>query len=67
MALRELASVVRLAWVIFLLAAVEVWSRNFGWYDFAISRNRPVVWDMAWSQKKDVQGERAKRETSKRR
>ena len=58
----EFLSVMRLAWVLFLLAAVELWSRILGWYDFAVSRNRHVVWDMAWSQKRDVQGERAKRE-----
>ena len=58
----EFLSVMRLAWVLFLLAAVELLSRMLGWYDFAVSRNRHVVWDMAWSQKRDVQGERAKRE-----
>jgi poly-beta-1,6-N-acetyl-D-glucosamine synthase len=58
----EFVNVLRLAWVIFLLAGVELWSRILGWYDFAVLRNRHVVWDMAWSQKHDVQSERAKRE-----
>lgn len=61
-AIGELVSAVRLAWVVFLLGALELWSRVLGWYDFAVKRNRHVVWDMAWSQKHDVQGERAKRE-----
>lgn len=58
----ELFNAVRLVWVVFLLGTLEVWSRILGWYDFAVVRNRHVVWDMAWSQKHDVQNERAKRE-----
>ena len=65
-AIGELVSAVRLAWVVFLLGALELWSRILGWYDFAVRRDRHVVWDMAWSQKHDVQGERAKREKKKR-
>ena len=60
-ALSEFFSIVRLAWVVFLLAAIEVWSRLLGWYDFAVKRNRHVVWDMAWSQKQNVNNERKKR------
>jgi hypothetical protein len=26
-----------------------------GWYDFAVKRDRHVVWNMAWTQKQDVQ------------
>ena len=58
----EFLSAVRLAWVIFLLGVVEFASRILGWYDFAVHRNRHVVWDMAWSQKQNVQDKRAKRE-----
>jgi cellulose synthase/poly-beta-1,6-N-acetylglucosamine synthase-like glycosyltransferase len=54
-ALKEIWGVIRLLWVLFLLAALEGWSRLLGWYDFAIKRDRHVVWDMAWSQKQDVQ------------
>jgi poly-beta-1,6-N-acetyl-D-glucosamine synthase len=61
-AAHQLFNAVRLAWVIFLLGALEAWSRILGWYDFAVLRNRHIVWDMAWSQKHDVQNERAKRE-----
>ncbi len=55
-ALKELWGVLRLVWVLLLLAAVEGWSRLLGWYDFAIKRDRHVVWNMAWTQKQDVQG-----------
>ena len=64
-AVRELWGIVRLAWVLFLLAAIEGWSRILGWYDFAIKRDRHVVWDMAWSQKQNVHDERVSRETGK--
>ncbi|MCL4859155.1 MAG: glycosyltransferase [Caldilineaceae bacterium] len=55
-ALKELWGVVQLVWVLFLLAVLEGWSRLLGWYDFAIKRDRHVVWNMAWTQKQDVQG-----------
>lgn len=64
-AVRELWGIVRLAWVLFLLAAIEGWSRILGWYDFAVKRDRHVVWDMAWSQKQNVHDERLSRETGK--
>lgn len=53
-ALNELWGVVQLLWVLFLLAFLEGWSRLLGWYDFAIKRDRHVVWKMAWTQKQDV-------------
>jgi len=53
-AIKELWGVVRLTWVIFLLAAIEGWSRVLGWYDFAVKRERHVVWNMAWTQKQNV-------------
>jgi len=40
------------------LGVLEGWSRLLGWYDFAIKKDRHVVWDMAWSQKSDVDAER---------
>jgi biofilm PGA synthesis N-glycosyltransferase PgaC len=61
-AAHEVWSALRLGWVIFLLGALELWSRVLGWYDFTIKRDRHVVWDMAWSQKQNVHGERTKRE-----
>jgi poly-beta-1,6-N-acetyl-D-glucosamine synthase len=57
-AFKEVWGVIRLLWVLFLLAVLEVWSRALGWYDFALKRDRHVVWDMAWTQKQDVQSVR---------
>ena len=56
-ALKELWGVIRLVWVLFLLGVLEGWSRLWGWVDFAQGR-RHVVWDMAWTQKQDVQSVR---------
>ena len=64
-ALKELWGVVRLVWVLFLLAFVEGWSRLLGWYDFAVKRDRHVVWNMAWTQKQDVQTVRSIRTVQK--
>lgn len=58
-ALKEIWGAVRLVWTLFLLAVLEIWARLLGWYDFAIKKDRHVVWDMAWSQKADVEAERA--------
>jgi cellulose synthase/poly-beta-1,6-N-acetylglucosamine synthase-like glycosyltransferase len=52
---KELWGIVQLLWVLFLLAAIEGYSRVLGWYDFAVKRDRHVVWDMAWTQKQNVQ------------
>lgn len=57
-AFKELWGIVQIVWVLALLAVIEGYSRLMGWYDFAIKRDRHVVWDMAWSQKQDVQGAR---------
>jgi biofilm PGA synthesis N-glycosyltransferase PgaC len=53
---------IRLLWVLFLLAGLEGVSRGLGWYDFAVKRDRHVVWNMAWTQKQDVQSGRHTRE-----
>lgn len=58
-ALKEIWGAIRLVWTLVLLAVLEIWSRILGWYDFAIKKDRHVVWDMAWSQKTDVGAERA--------
>lgn len=64
-AFKELWGIVRLVWVLFLLAFIEGSSRLLGWYDFAIKRDRHVVWNMAWSQKQDVYDVRQARENGK--
>ncbi len=58
-ALKELWGIIQLLWVLFLLAVLEGWSRVLGWYDFAIKGDRHVVWDMAWTQKQNVQNVRS--------
>jgi len=64
-AFKELWGLVRLAWVLFLLAFIEGSSRVLGWYDFAIKRDRHVIWDIAWTQKQNVQDVRQDRENGK--
>jgi cellulose synthase/poly-beta-1,6-N-acetylglucosamine synthase-like glycosyltransferase len=56
-ALKEIWGALQLIGTLILLAVLEAWSRLLGWYDFAIKKERHVVWDMAWSQKADVQAE----------
>jgi len=63
-ALKEIWGAIRLVWTLFLLAVLEIWSRLLGWYDFRIKRDRHVVWDMAWSQKTDVEAARQQTEDS---
>jgi cellulose synthase/poly-beta-1,6-N-acetylglucosamine synthase-like glycosyltransferase len=57
-AFKEVWGVIRLIAALVFLAVLEMWSRVLGWYDFAVKRDRHVVWDMAWSQKTDVGSER---------
>ena len=64
-AYKELWGIVRLVWVLFLLAFLEAWSRVLGWYDFAIKRDRHVVWNMAWTQKQNVHDVRRSLENGK--
>jgi len=53
-ALNQVWNALRLLGILFLLASLEAWSRLLGWVDFRRG-NRHVVWDMAWTQKQDVQ------------
>ena len=59
-AITQVWNAIRLLGVLFLLAVLEAWSRLLGRYDFALKR-RHVVWNMAWTQKQDVQSERGHR------
>ena len=54
-ALREVCGRRQLVYSLLLLALLEGWSRLLGWYDFAVKRDRHVVWDMAMTQKQNVQ------------
>jgi len=44
----------RLLGMLAALALLEGWSRLLGWYDYAIKKDRHMVWDMAYTQKADV-------------
>ncbi len=57
---RAIWGVVQLVYVLSMLAFLEGWARFLGWYDFAIKKEKHVVWDMAWSQKTDVASEKEK-------
>ena len=60
-AFKEVWGVIQTLWLFFLLGTLEGWSRLLGWYDFAVKRDRHVVWDMAWTQKQNVHEARAQR------
>jgi hypothetical protein len=53
---------IRLVLVLFLLAFLETYSRILGWYDYAVKKDRHVIWDIAWSQKANVGEERSQTE-----
>jgi poly-beta-1,6-N-acetyl-D-glucosamine synthase len=57
-AFKEIWGAIQLMAALILLAVLEIWSRLLGWWDFAVKHDRHVVWDMAWSQKVDVNAER---------
>ncbi len=56
--LSEIWGAIRLIGVLVLLAVLEAYARLLGWYDFAIKKKRHVVWDMAWTQKTNLQDAR---------
>ncbi|MDH7486099.1 MAG: glycosyltransferase [Anaerolineae bacterium] len=57
-ALKEVWGAIRLLGVLGALALLEGWARLLGWYDFAIKKERHMVWDMAYTQKADVRQQR---------
>ncbi len=58
-ALKEIWGAIRFIYMLGLLAVLEGWARLLGWYDFAIRKERYEVWDMAWTQKADVDEQKA--------
>jgi len=64
-AFNEVWGVTRLLGVLAMLAILEGWSRLLGWYDFAIKKERHMVWDMAYTQKGDVRQHRETGEAQK--
>ncbi len=61
-ALKEIWGAIRFIYMLVLLALLEGWARLLGWYDFAIRKERYEVWDMAWSQKADVEEQKSQLE-----
>jgi len=57
---RAIWGVIQLIYVLGMMALLEGWARLMGWYDYAIKKEKHVVWDMAWSQKADVASEKGK-------
>jgi poly-beta-1,6-N-acetyl-D-glucosamine synthase len=54
LAVAELWGAVRLIWILSVLGVLEAYSRLLGWYDFRFRRRTHVVWDIAWTAKKEV-------------
>jgi biofilm PGA synthesis N-glycosyltransferase PgaC len=48
---RAVSHTVRLLYVFTALAAIELYSRILGSYDYYVKRDKHVVWDMAWTTK----------------
>jgi len=51
-ALGEVWEALRIIYVLAVLAAIEMFSRALGAYDFYIKKDTHVVWDMAWTTKR---------------
>lgn len=54
LAISELWGALRLIWILLVLAAIEGYSRMLGWYDYRFRKRTHVVWDIAWTAKKEV-------------
>jgi biofilm PGA synthesis N-glycosyltransferase PgaC len=48
---RAISHTIRLLYVLTALAAIELYSRALGSYDYYVRRDKHVVWDMAWTTK----------------
>jgi biofilm PGA synthesis N-glycosyltransferase PgaC len=51
LALAEVWGALRVIYVLFALAGIELFSRLLGAYDYYVRREKHVVWDMAWTTK----------------
>lgn len=54
LAIGEIWGAVRLIWILFVLAILEGYARTLGWYDYRFRQRTHVVWDIAWTAKKEV-------------
>jgi cellulose synthase/poly-beta-1,6-N-acetylglucosamine synthase-like glycosyltransferase len=50
-ALEEVWGAIRLVALLGYLAALEIYSRLLGWWDYRIKKKKHIVWDMAWTTK----------------
>jgi len=60
LALEEIWGALRLIWILFVLAAIEGYSRILGWWDYRVHKRTHVVWDIAWTTKEVKQSVNAK-------
>ncbi len=51
LAFNEIWGALRLIGILFVLAAVEGYSRFLGWWDYRVHKKTHVVWDIAWTTK----------------
>ena len=56
LALEEVWGAVRLIWLLGYLAAIEVYARLLGGWDYRVRKKKHVVWDMAWTTKNPGEG-----------
>ncbi|MEM7346275.1 MAG: glycosyltransferase [Chloroflexota bacterium] len=57
MAFDEIWGALRLIWILGVLAAIEVYSRMLGWWDYRIRKRKHVIWDIAWTTKEVKQSQ----------
>jgi len=51
LALAEVLGALRLIWILFALASIEMYARVLGWWDYRVHKRTHVVWDIAWTTK----------------
>ncbi|MEM7034363.1 MAG: glycosyltransferase [Chloroflexota bacterium] len=51
LALSQFVGAIRLLGTLFVLAALEAYSRMLGWWDYRFHKRTHVVWDIAWTTK----------------
>jgi len=51
LAMDEIWGMLKLLWVLGVLATLEMYSRMLGWWDYRIHKRTHVIWDIAWTTK----------------
>ena len=57
LAVTQFVGAIRLLTTLFILAALEAYSRFLGWWDYRFHKRTHVVWDIAWTTKEVNRGE----------